>query len=97
MPHKAHQNTTLRDKTHKYLKFDYLTSLCVVDRICIFISSKMVAQYMYPSGRNVVGWYSFVSFNTHITKQCSEAYMYCAAIFELIKIQMRSTTQSEVR
>ena len=56
MPHKTHQNTTIRDKTHKYLKFDYLTSLCVVDHICIFISSKMVAQYMYASKRSLVIW-----------------------------------------
>ena len=97
MPHKTHQNTTFRDKTHKHLKFDYLTPLCVVDRICIFVSSKMVAQYICASDRSFVAWYSFVSVNTHITKLRSEAYMYCATIFELIKIQIRSTAQSEVR
>ena len=43
-----------RDKTYKYLKFDYLTSLCVVDRICIFSSPKMVAQYIYASERSLV-------------------------------------------
>ena len=34
MHHETCQNITFHDKTHKYLKFDYFTSLCVVDRIC---------------------------------------------------------------
>ena len=90
---KTHQNTTFRDKTHKYLKFDYLTSLCVADRNCIFISSKMVVQYMYASERSLVIWVLKLTKLYQPTKLRSETQMYCATIFELIKIHIRSATQ----
>ena len=38
----------------------------------------------------------FVSFSTHITKLRLEAYMYCATIFELIKIQIWSAKWSVI-
>ena len=97
MHHETCQNITFHDKTHKYLKFDYFTSLCVVDRICIFISSKMAAQYMYASERSLVIWVLKLTKLYQPTKLRLEAQMYCATIFELIKIQIRSATQSEVR